>query len=923
MSLGTLSAQQLRSLVEDKWQRDAEALVLGLHVAQPWQAPEVVEIDQRQARVVRADTVFEVREVLRDAERNQDRVILMTRLRQAELGHDVVARLARARLFAIDHWASLCSLFKAKELDRSICQAALAEALLECAPADGYPPVPAGLLDAGTVWRAVCRHVFEMGDLEPDLVSLLLWATHSSGAARYRNASEELRESLRKRLVANLGGAAESILRFVDCAAEGDALALAVTCQVVFGEGSEGVLDAAAARMEQYHDNLPIPHPVGQLLGQIANEAMADLDRAEDPRRAQQHLQRADELLTQFRCENHAWRNRLTWLGYEQRLARLGRQISVTLGDRNAETIRQCERLHQELATHRRAKLGQRPDQLLRAEMALRLLRWLDSTFPVATTLGELADDYRRELAFVDWARESICRGEDVAELTAAYQQLDQAILTRREQFNRTFAKGLAEWTATGTSATDVLGVEQVLSQVVARIAQGKNPVLLVVLDGMSWPVCHELLQDIRNEHWIEGTLEEESDGPPVVLAAIPSVTRRSRASLLSGELTVGDSGVEKRNFEANTDLLGVSERKFPPVLFHKREVTEGSRGVVGEDLSQAILSAEQRVVGVVINAIDDRLATAQQVRELWTINRISPLGAILKLARDAGRVVVLASDHGHVWHRPEAQLCSGDAESRWRSNKGDLLDGELVLTGTRVSDELGGRSVIVPWSETIYYSKAQNGYHGGATPQEMVCPLMILFDKASHSKGVFECALPNPEWWTAAPEGTLAPKPVAPRKRRGVLFSDDVVDQARGKPPTTPAALPASEGRATGPAAGAGQANTGEARREGAAVPAWIDRLLKSTVYAQQKALAGRNPPPDEQVAKFLAILDARGGKLTTAALARALAFPELRLPGLLSKLQRLLNVDGYAVLNRDDASETVELNRELLLKQFDLGEE
>jgi hypothetical protein len=66
---------------------------------------------------------------------------------------------------------------------------------------------------------------------------------------------------------------------------------------------------------------------------------------------------------------------------------------------------------------------------------------------------------------------------------------------------------------------------------------------------------------------------------------------------------------------------------------------------------------------------------------------------------------------------------------------------------------------------------------------------------------------------------------------------------------------------------------------------------------------------------------LDRRGGKLTSVALARALGFPTLRLPGLLAKAQRLLNVDGYAVLNRDDASDTVELNRELLWKQFDLG--
>ena len=46
---------------------------------------------------------------------------------------------------------------------------------------------------------------------------------------------------------------------------------------------------------------------------------------------AQEHLQRADDLLRQFRCEDHAYRSHLTLLGYEQRLSRFGNQITATL----------------------------------------------------------------------------------------------------------------------------------------------------------------------------------------------------------------------------------------------------------------------------------------------------------------------------------------------------------------------------------------------------------------------------------------------------------------------------------------------------------------------------------------------------------------------------------------------------------------
>ena len=117
---------------------------MGLHVAQPWKSPSVVEFEFGTAHVVRADTVFQVREALLDAERNKGRIILLTKLRETQLGKDVVGRLARSRLFSIDHWASLCSLFKAKELDRSICDPSLAEALLECAPSRWLPPRVSG-----------------------------------------------------------------------------------------------------------------------------------------------------------------------------------------------------------------------------------------------------------------------------------------------------------------------------------------------------------------------------------------------------------------------------------------------------------------------------------------------------------------------------------------------------------------------------------------------------------------------------------------------------------------------------------------------------------------------------------------------------------------------------------------------------------
>ncbi|MFO7905680.1 MAG: BREX-2 system phosphatase PglZ [Planctomycetota bacterium] len=902
MSVGMLSSQQLRSMVEDKWQRDLDAVAVGLHITPSWHSPSEVEFEFGKAEVVRADTVFEIREALRSAEKNSDRIVLLTGLQQADLGHDVVGRLARSRLFTVDHWATLCTLFKAKQLDRSICEPAIARALIEYAPPDGYPPVSAGVLDAGTVWRAICRHVFDMGEREPDLVSLLLWSASDNGMRCYQKAAADIRTSLRDRLTRNLGEPAASVLRFMDSGAGQDTLALAVVCQVVYGQGDDQTLDAAAARMEKYHDNTPMTKAVGQALGRAVVDAIADLDRQDDPRIAQQHLQRADNLLEQFFCEDHAYRNTLSRRGFQQRLQRLGGAIAAAVNNLTKdtkETTESCEFHLSEVLEHRLAKLGRNRSQVSTAEMAVRLVRWLNNPSDVPSSFEEQADQYVRELSFVDWAREPLCRGEDVAELSTAYQLLDQTVLERRADLNRTFAKSLADWSAVGSSDSGVLGVEDVLGQVVSRVVQADNRVLLVVLDGMSWAVCHELLQDIRQDHWFEVTLNDSCLPPAPVIATMPSITTYSRTSLLSGTLTKGDQNLEKHNFESNRGLLEVSDKRCPPRLFHKKDITEGNRGAISQPLSNSVLSTQQRVVGVVINAIDDRLNNAQQVIDHWSVDRISPLRTLLRLARDSGRVVILASDHGHVWHRPDSEHRPHEEGSRWRTDDGTCADDEIVLTGDRVMGTDNG--VIMPWSERVYYGHQQNGYHGGASCQEMICPLVMLVDKSSGYCGLFQCEYPKPDWWSAAPvasaEITQPPVKVTVPKQAGppTLFDMEPEEEEPEEPARQPEAA----------------SSRGD----------WISELLGSDAYRHQKSMIRRHRVEDEDLRTALKALDNSGGIMTPAAFSKAVNVAPARVDGLVAKMQRVLNVDGYEILNLDRHENRVELNVPKLKRQFDLN--
>ena len=116
--------------------------------------------------------------------------------------------------------------------------------------------------------------------------------------------------------------------------------------------------------------------------------------------------------------------------------------------------------------------------------------------------------------------------GREVAELSKAYQQLDQAVLARREEFNQAFAKALADWTSVGSTFKGVCGVEDVLSQIVAKVAEANNRVLLIVLDGMSWAVCHELLTTSAGNTGSRQRSMNRRAIPLPVIATVPSVTQ-------------------------------------------------------------------------------------------------------------------------------------------------------------------------------------------------------------------------------------------------------------------------------------------------------------------------------------------------------------------------------------------------------------
>ena len=189
-----------------------------------------------------------------------------------------------------------------------------------------------------------------------------------------------------------------------------------------------------------------------------------------------------------------------------------------------------------------------------------------------------------------------------------------------------------------------------------------------------------------------------------------------------------------------------------------------------------------------------------------------------------------------------------------------------------------------MPWVETIYYGRQQNGYHGGATPQEMVSPLVILMDKTSTYSGLFPCEYPKPEWWLAPPVASAMveeprirwPIVKPPNGRKASSTTRFDAEEVRDRPGHYPthSRSPFSQAMAVW-------------------LTAWLDHLLASNGLQKIKRnfVRRRTLPNDGLMRRCLAALDSSGGIMTPAAFSKAADIPAAaRLDGLIARIQRLL---------------------------------
>lgn len=891
----SLSTPQIKAQLERVLDSDPTAQAIAIHASSEQVWPEMIRTHGRTFLLRWCESSLSVREALCELEQltfAYSGIVLLTPLSTHEVAEDVLARLARARVFQPEGWDIVRLMFQARETDARLGRLAwMPQALIDGAAQGDYPPVINGFLDLDTAWREVLVRFVGINVARPDAVALLAWSTRSDSDPRLRPLPAAMRSAILNWLAESAGVVGAMVRGCVEAGRTGDALPLGLVSGVIFSVDGEGqsALGQAAIRLERFVNDKHVSMKEGRDWATAAEQVVSRL--GVDACRAA--LDRSDALLRDLRIPEFAQLSNVLPSALDQRLTDFARVLSALAADPSEASLQQVEVKADRALKH--MLMNEQLPRKERVEMARRLARWLLSPMASGASLPDSVEWQADEGAYVDWARFRLLGGDELTELSDAYAACRRAAIARRDRFAKSFAQTLVQWNAQPpVNAGRVVFVEQVLDRVVAPIAAAQ-PVMLLVMDGLSNSIFRELFARAASHGWSE--LVPMSQGKPFVgIAALPTITEVSRTSLLCGMLTTGAQAQERQGFATHPALMATSRAEYAPKLFHKGDLADA--GNLAQEVRTAIANQKQQVVGVVYNAVDDHLSGPDQLNQRWTLEDLRLLLPLLREAREARRMLIITADHGHLLDDGTTQV-SGGTSDRWRLGRDAASTQELTISGGRVVTSDGSNAVVCLWGESSRYAGRKNGYHGGLSPQELTVPLSIFAPLGTSLAG-WNPAPPNqPEWWelplllqSDKPVGAAAPqarpvrkKPVQTEAQPGLFAPVDL------PPPSVDVVA-----------------------------QDWIAGLLASPIYASQRQLAARVALPDDKMRLLLEALDQRGGKLSRTALANRLALAEVRMGGLLSAVRRILNVDQAAVLTVDEAGSSVELNITLLQQQFKL---
>ena len=877
MTLPTITRAQLEPLLERVLSYAKDDAPLILVRGNPETAPSGLAPSGRSVDLLATSSPLEIR-ARASKPRNQPLVVL-TGCDASSLGDDLVARAVRHKLHTVDRWETVSQLFGADTVSRSLSEhRELADALIEAKPMGGYPRVTTKVLDLDTALDALVHS--HLGVQAESLAQLLTWGTTPAAARVVRDTPDAVLTQLERHLCIQFGPGAAVVFAALRAGQASDLMPLALAADVI--HAVDDPAPEPKLRLELLLGEPGLDATAYRNIGAAAVERVWSLHT--DQQAIASWLAGADRFVSQWKATDEVWRSSVLPSAFTQRTERAARALDAWRQQPESKSLAAAaDAAVAQVGEHRHAL--DEPQRVGRLQMAARMIRRDSADLAPAGTLGEAIIGYTSDGAWLDRARVAVSQGDTEPTAAALFAALtaeaDAARIAQGEQIARIVA-GAAQ-----PLSDELLGIEAVLTQVVAPLA-ATVPVLVVVLDGMGWPTFTEVLERLEHHAW-SAYADPAGVAARPVLAALPTVTEFSRTSLLCGTLRQGDKESERRGFTKHEALLAVSSKAAPPVLFHKTDLRAGGLDTIPAEALTLIRDERVKVVGVVLNNIDERLKDVANPPTGWGLDELAPLREILEAARSAGRAVVLTADHGHVLERGTEFRTSGGGGERWRAvTSGPVTHGEIEARGPRVVTE--DKAAILPWLEQLRYGGSRNGYHGGITMAEAVVPLAVL--STEDIEGWSPRTISPPAWWQPA-------------------FDDETPT------PTAPAAKPSNSPTktATTPSLFDPEPEVAEPT-SATSVGAEIERIMATEHVRGQLSSLRLDAAV---VTSILGVLNRAGGTaLADTRIADAVDIPRQRIGRVITQMQRLLNIDGYPVINTVNGE--VKFDRALLERQLGL---
>ena len=876
-----LDLRNIEPLVEALRRKDKQATMFAIRSDTKWNGPTSVQIAGRGTRVCDVRSALRVREAMCEPRQGDD-LVLITNLDEQAFGLENLSQMALRRIEPMQPWAIIRSRMGLVSVDaRLIQQSWIAERLLS-APLDGVV-VPGGTLDYETAWSILLKN-FGLTSARPTEDEIVLAASSPVFGQAFNLLPAEGKSDLLKLIQENVGRLGVTFLQVVQKGFSEDLVALGFVAECIFLSHADGAERIRGAFEERFGAK-GIDGVLAARWGMVSRRLLATPTLGPISERIRQNAD--DILIKQLKGISYSDSSDQLPSGLVARVRTVAKLIEQALdgdvsGSLSGSLDNEVRRLNAHDLAARENRVGDR------AGMAARLVRWLRLKRTTLTSLSDGMARYVNDEAWVDRARLAIHDGEAIGEAREAYKRLAERIAQERDPLNKFIS------TSVGNAVLPqgkVIGVEHVLERVLLPLVEDR-PTALIVMDGMSQSVAIEMVESMQRARWNRYRLRTDST-MPMVVSVIPSVTEFSRTSLLCGRLVSGAQAQEKSGFAQFLQASNIGTSRSPKV-FHKDAFETGSNEV------DAAIASDAKVVAFVINAIDAQLAGSDQIRHDWSISKIPELERVVRGCELAGRAIILTSDHGHLVDESTKQFSATGVRdllpaARWRGPDSEIREGELAVSGQRVLAE--GGSCIVAANEQVRYGVRRAGYHGGVTPQEISCPLVVFIHESTDDKLTNWVAMESsiPSWWSIDGKANTV-QPV-------------LVSAKSGQPRTAKASL---KNETDG--------------LFGNAPQNWIEQLLVSEIYKYQCVQFGRATPSNELVIQMLNVflnaapLEANQSRLTDQAMAARLECSVGEASRKVNLLRRLLNIEGYPVLSKPD-TETNMLDIKLLKTQFEIG--